>query len=92
MLDMVLYGYDDGLVHLVACDLAYARFSQIPVHCYSPFRLRLCALLLDLRYHCLDPGDISSDFLDPRRVVELIRRILESQIEKLFLGGYQFGR
>ena len=38
----------------------------------------------------LDPGDVLANLFDPACVIQLVCSILESQIEKFFLGSYQF--
>jgi hypothetical protein len=43
-----------------------------------------------LRQYGLDSGNVLANFLDPRSIVQLIGGILKTEIEKLFLSGYQF--
>ena len=82
MLDMVLDRHDDGLIHLVADDMPDACFSEVS------FFHRLC--LLNVRHlgdDSLDSGDVPADVFDSARVVKLVCRVLEAEVEQFLLRG-----
>src|SRR5882724_3131829 len=79
--EAALDAHHHGLVLLVAHDDALEHTLR---HLAIPLSLGLCSATL-LRRNSLDPRDVATHRAHPRRILELVRRPLESQVELLLL-------
>ena len=79
VLDVILDGHNDGLVHLVADDQTNAALSQCSFHCVVS---SLRVLLVENRHHA---SDVMLDLGDLVGVLKLVDCVLEAEVKELCL-------